>query len=439
MIWPLPFMSAAQAEEALLAQVLDSTTSSAADATLVRALGEEADALRCVAMHAASRMIKGAGMHRVSDLFAAFERMLDEPPSEPKRAERTVGAVLSLMGELGEALDASQLSRMVSRCVPLLRHESDIIAGGAARGIANTMCGALRSERASLGGEIKTLLDAGISEVANAKTLDASRGGAHGVGACIGAAGASGIGRFNVMASLVAIIDNTPRGATCSRESAVLAIEQLSLQLGSGFEPFGIPMLRPLVALYADKDKRVADAAAGAVRAMLGQLSPLAVKLVLPALYDGMEATAWRTKVECLKALSVLAEHAPSSVGPRLPDAIPRVMECLANTNAKVQDSASVALPLLCACVDNPETQKLRPLLIKAFIKPETTLECIDELLCTTFVNAMDGTSLAFIMPLLLRGLNDSKYETTRKVSRPCFNFCLSAHRPFVSGRPLLW
>ena len=213
----------------------------------------------------------------------------------------------------------------------------------------------------------------------------------------------------------MAIVDGkVPKEAPCcagGRAGARAAVPPAR----RAFEPYGIPLLRKLVALYADKDKKVADAAAKGVQAMLSQLSPLAVKLVLPALYDGMAAVQWRTQVECLTALAVLAEHAPTSVGPRLPEAIPQVMECLASTNANVVKAASSALPLLCSCVDNPETQKLKPLLIEAFIHPETTLECVDELLCTTFVNAMDGTSLAFIMPLLLRGLGDAKYELVKK------------------------
>ena len=99
-------------------------------------------------------------------------------------------------------------------------------------------------------------------------------------------------------------------------------------------------------------------------------------------------------------------------------------MECIANTNAKVVEAASEALPLLLQCVTNPETLKLKPFLIEAFLRPETTLECVDELLCTTFVNAMDGTSLAFIMPLLLRALNDARYELVQKAAVASGNMC---------------
>ena len=424
---PLPSATtASDASAALLTQLLNSSEDGAVDTILVRALGEEAAVVRDAALKAGAQMVKGPGLGKSSELLEAFERILDSsPPADAGRTERLNGAVLSLMGELGEVLDQHQLSQVLKRHIVLLRHASPLVAGGAARGIACAMRGALASGKATLDGEIKSLLDSAMKEVASAKTPEESRGGAYGVGACVGAAGATGLGHFGVMAALIAIIEGSSSKETpCARESAVLAIGQLSKELGASFEPFGIPMMRQLVALYADKDNKVAHAAGSAVRAMLSQLSPLAVKLVLPALYDGMEAVQWRTKVECVDALSVLAQHAPSSVGPRLPEAIPKLIECLANTNAKVVDAASTALPHLLACVQNSETQKLKPLLVEAFVHPDTTLDCIDEVMCTTFVNAIDGTSLAFIMPLLLRGLKDSQYELVKKAAVSSGNMC---------------
>lgn len=85
-----------------------------------------------------------------------------------------------------------------------------------------------------------------------------------------------------------------------------------------------------------------------------------------------------------------------------------QVLECLSSTNAKVQAAAAAALPVLCSCVDNPETQALKPHLMKAFTDPSTTLDCLEEIMCTTFVNAVDETSLAFIMPVVMRGLQVS-------------------------------
>jgi elongation factor 3 len=410
-----------QALQFLADKLLDAKE--APTALFVRALGEESNTVREPALAAGIYLARTHAS--ATDLLAALEGVYDHfqanPLPDAGRAERTSAGLLTILGELGERLDSACLARLLGRLVPILRHDSPTVGAGASRGIAALLRGARKSGLVTLDGELKSLLGTSLQSVSQASSPAECHGGALGVGAVLGGAGAAALSHLLVVPSLMAIVTGsdgtTKKPAQHAREAAVLSIEQLSLQLGSAFEPYGLPLLRPLVALYADKDKRVADAAARGVQAMLGQLSSLSVKQVLPALYDGCEAVAWRTKVECLQALSLLAQRHPSSVGPRLPAAIPRVMECLANTNAKVMEAASSALPHLLACVENPETLKLKGLIIEAFRKPETTLVCIDELLCTTFVNAMDGTSLAFIMPLLLRGLGDSKYELVKKAA----------------------
>ncbi|KOO35268.1 hypothetical protein Ctob_006459 [Chrysochromulina tobinii] len=399
----------AEAINVLLDQLLASPHKSKMDTALVRALGEPLEALRTAGLKAGMRMVQVAGEAKADVLLAIFDGILDNPPADAQRAERVTGGILEIAGELGFALTEGDLGGLLSRQLPLLGHESPGIATGAARGMASALRGALRAGNATLGGEVASLLTTHLDKVKTAKTPQECREGAYGVGACIGAAGAPSLERLGVLATLVELLGASPsKTAPYAKEAATLAIEQLSCQLG--------PHLRA--------DKRVADAAALGVRAMLSQLSENAIGKVLPALYDGMAAVQWRTKVECLGALATLAEHAPSAVGPRLPQAIPEVMECIANTNAKVVEAASEALPLLLQCVTNPETLKLKPFLIEAFLRPETTLECVDELLCTTFVNAMDGTSLAFIMPLLLRALNDARYELVQKAAVASGNMC---------------
>ena len=283
-----------------------------------------------------------------------------------------------------------------------------------------------------------------MQTIRSAKDDNESRAGALGLGATFSAAGAGALASLGAVQALLEVVDTSDKNADKerphARAAAVQAVEELSRQLGSSFEPFGTTLLQKLVALYADKDRKVVDAAVRAVNTMLGQLSPLAVKLVLPALYDGMEAVQWRTKEACLEALAVLAKHAPETTGPCLPVAIPKVLECLANSNGKVQAMASFALPELCSCVENPETQKLKPMLIEAFTDPNKTLDCLDELLSTTIVNAMDSTSLAFILPVVARGLQDQKYELVKKAAVCAGNMCAlvtdaSVVAPFV---PLL-
>ena len=123
--------------------------------------------------------------------------------------------------------------------------------------------------------------------------------------------------------------------------------------MGAAFEPWGVGLMQTLVALYADKDRRVVDGAVRTVNAMLARLPPLAVKLVLPALYDGMEAVQWRTKEACLQALAVLAAHAPETTGPCLPVAIPKVRPACNGCNGSNEwrhSESAAGLPAAAFC-----------------------------------------------------------------------------------------
>jgi len=230
-----------------------------------------------------------------------------------------------------------------------------------------------------------------------------------------------------VVGTLGEIMDSKSKTAANARESAYLAVGRLCLGLKFKFEPYSIPLLPKLVKAFADKDKKVADAATLSTRALLENLATLSVKSVVGALYEGMQVVGGggRVKVECLELASLLANRAPNTMGPCLPECIPLVIECLNDSNAKVQAAAEAALPELCSCVQNAEVAAtLKEPLMLALRKPDTTLECIEEVLLTTFCNPMDGTSLAVMMPILVRGIKDSNYQLVKKAATCTSNLC---------------
>merc|ERR1719502_928271 len=147
----------------------------------------------------------------------------------------------------------------------------------------------------------------------------------------------------------------------------------------------------------------------------------------MPDLYEGMQVVGGggRTKVECLQFAALLAKRAPRTMGPCLAECIPYVMECLNDSNAKVQSAAEEALPVLCSCTENAEVAStLKNFIIEALGKPDKTQECIDEVMMTTFCNPMDGTSLAFMMPIVLRGIRDPNYALVKKATVCTGNLC---------------
>ena len=152
-----------------------------------------------------------------------------------------------------------------------------------------------------------------------------------------------------------------------------------------------------------------------------------------------------RSKVECCNLASLLAKRAPRTFGPCLFECIPLVMECLNDSNAKVQAAAELSLQELITCVENAEISKtLKDRVLLALRVPDSTLDCIDEVLMTTFCNPMDGTALAFMVPLLTRGIKDQNYLLVKKATTCTSNLCAlvkdgSDVAPFVPLlRPLL-
>jgi len=100
-------------------------------------------------------------------------------------------------------------------------------------------------------------------------------------------------------------------------------------------------------------------------------------------------------------------------------------MECLNDSNAKVEGAAKEALPELCKCVQNAEiAATLKDVILLALMKPDTTMACIEEVMLTTFCNPMDGTSLAFMMPIVIRGIKDANYELVKKATVCTSNLC---------------
>eukprot|EP00966_Prymnesium_polylepis_P124289 2873941-Prymnesium_polylepis.1 len=100
-------------------------------------------------------------------------------------------------------------------------------------------------------------------------------------------------------------------------------------------------------------------------------------------------------------------------------------MECLNDSNAKVEGAAKEALPELCKCVQNAEiASTLKGVILLALMKPDTTMACIEEVMLTTFCNPMDAPSLAFMMPIVLRGIKDANYELVKKATVCVGNLC---------------
>ena len=361
------------------------------------------------------------------ELFTKLDALLDGQLAKGAARQRIVTALLHILGELSGHLERASVKKMLVKAGSLFDNESHDVRASAAKAVAVALQVAISKGTIQAADEPTTLLTSSLGTMGKANSPAEARTAACGVGAAVGALGEAALGAHNVVATLHSTMDSKSKEAASAREAATLAVGILCVTLRRAFEPYSIPMLPKLVKAFVDKDKAVADAACKAALVMMNALSTLSVKIVVKALYEGMGVVGGggRSRTECLQLVSLLASRAPRTMGPCLHECIPIVMECLNDSNAKVQAAAEAALPVLCGCTENAEVAStLKEPLMLALRKPDTTLACIEEVLMTTFCNPMDGTSLAFMMPLLIRGVKDANYQLVKKSTVCTSNLC---------------
>ena len=348
----------ADATETLLTNLLDKADQS----VIVRALLVAGNAtVRDVSLKAASAVAKTAvDSKRADALCAKLEAVLDKPPAKADDAKRILTTVLKLFGELAAGLTKDSLLRVIERCTKLFGSDSHEIASSASRAGAAILKAAIKASTIQSGEEPLTMLNGALEQMAAANDDVASRTAASAIAASAGALGEAALVEHGVVAKLTATLATKSKTAANSRECAALAVGQLCITLRHRFEPYSIPLFSTLVQAFADKDKKFADGASIGAKDFIFALSPLSVKMVLPALYEGMQVVGGggRSKVECCNLASLLAKRAPRTFGPCLFECIPLIMECLNDSNAKVQAAAELSLQDLITCVENAEISK---------------------------------------------------------------------------------
>lgn len=154
-------------------------------------------------------------------------------------------------------------------------------------------------------------------------------------------------------------------------------------------------------------------------------LNPRAARLVLPLLFEAMEATEWRTKQGACILIGVLAKTASSQLNICMPLIVPRVTSCLRDTKKEVAKAAKAALTEACRVSGNPDIAPTIPSMIAAIKNPDDTPKALEELMHTTFIHPVDAASLAVIVPVLARSLvSRGAMHEKRKAATVIINMC---------------
>lgn len=186
-----------------------------------------------------------------------------------------------------------------------------------------------------------------------------------------------------------------------------------------------IELLPLVVDKINDKQANVKNEAAGVAKQLVRSLNPNAVKAVVPIICEIIQkAMKWPEKQCGLQLFDVLVETAPSQLSRLLPDVIPVVSESMWDTKNEIKKQSRETMTKICTLIANNDIDRFIPALIECIAHPEQVSETIHTLGATTFVTEVQAPTLAIMVPLLERGLNERSTPIKRKSAVIIDNMC---------------
>jgi elongation factor 3 len=219
------------------------------------------------------------------------------------------------------------------------------------------------------------------------------------------------------------------------RERALDGIRAIASHgtIAPGVEPYLVSLLPLSLAAVGDKMVSVKNAAQAAALAIVRQINPNSVKVVLPHIRSSIiTAQKWPEKMTGLDCIEALVETAPTQLSFLVPTLIPIVSESMWDTKPEVKKKAYGTMEKICKLIENKDIEKFIPELIKCIAKPENVPETVHLLGATTFVTDVHEPTLAIMVPLLERGLAERETAIKRKAAVIVDNMCKLVEDPQI-------
>lgn len=220
-----------------------------------------------------------------------------------------------------------------------------------------------------------------------------------------------------------------------AKANAIEAISFIasSKDYSSAVEPYVIGLTSTVLEAAGDKNKEVASAGAKAIKAITTNVTPRAVKVVLPLILKRIvESNKWTEKVAALEAISILVDVAQAQIALRMPELIPVLSEAMWDTKSDVKKAATATISKSTDTIDNKDIEKFIPALIKCISDPSNVTETVHLLGATTFVAEVTTATLSIMVPLLSRGLAERDTSIKRKAAVIVDNMCKLVDDPQI-------
>ena len=364
-------------------------------------------------------VLKIHGEKSLHHIIPLFEKYLRGPMPKTTLEDRKRELIIILLGEAARFLgnDTAKMTTILKMLLNNVRAPSELVQ----QAIAECISALIKASK----DEAPTLIQHQLKQLFSADSYAQRRGSAFALAGIVKGMGIGALKEFNIVATLKEAIGD--RRSPRRREGALLLLETFALILGRLFEPYVVQILPQLLGCFSDTNEEVRRTTSDASRAIMSRLSAHCVKLILPSLFSGLEDDKqWRTKQGSIEMLGAMAHLAPMQLSTCLPAIVPRLMEVLTDSHVQVQESARQALVQIGSVIKNPEIQQLLPIIIAALCDPLSKHQelTLDRLLSTRFVHLIDAPSLALIVPVISRALQERSSDIKKKAAHIVVNIC---------------
>lgn len=383
-----------------------------------RALGDHDSIVRSEIQDAGMNIINLYGKSNVEILVEIFESTLEEPDEKSKIQDNVKEATIILYGSLARHLDIGdqRIENTVARLLKALDTPSEDVQYAVSECIAPLV----QFTEDNLNDYFESLFE----KLFSGNSIAERRGAAYGIAGLVKGYGIRALPEFDVIRNLTDASDDNKDYK--KREGVSFALECLSQSLGALFEPYILEILPILLKSFGDQSNEVREATSYAAKIFMKNTTSYGIKKMIPIAIANLEDYQWRSKKGSVELLGSMAYLDPTQLSSSLPEIVPNIVQVMKDTHKEVRKAADSSLKKFGEVIRNPEIQALVQDLLNAIGDPTKYTDiALEKLINTQFAHYIDGPSLALIIHVIDRGMQDRSSTVKKRSSQIIGNMAI--------------